>query len=306
MSSLSGPSLGVTRAVHPSSHGKHRAYRPATPRVSIVVPAKNEAANLREVLPYLAKFHQVIVVVCADDNESDEAARTTLPTAQVVHQTRTGKGNALACGFDRVTGDIVVTFDADGSADPHEIPNFIHALTEGADLAKGSRFCTGGGSQDITMFRAVGNYGLNLLASILTKTRFTDLCYGFNAFWTDQLPLLELPDTSPGTSRLGDGFEIEAMIISRFAISRAAVIAEVPSYEHRRYHGDTKLKTIRDGFRVLRTVVLDTMRARHFRAAAAVRGHEAGSARPDWMHGTVLQFPTRQHPSDSMADEGLA
>ena len=96
--------------------------RPANPRVSVVVPAKNEAPNIREILPYLADYHEVIVVVSADDHASAEAAREALPTAKIVHQTRKGKGNALACGFAEVTGDVIVMFDIDGSADPHEIP----------------------------------------------------------------------------------------------------------------------------------------------------------------------------------------
>ncbi|MGV0990719.1 MAG: glycosyltransferase [Mycobacterium sp.] len=257
--------------------------RPVEPRVSVVVPAKNEAANIREVLPYLGRFYEVIVVVSEDDDESAEAARTALPMARVVYQTRKGKGNALICGFRRVTGDIIVTFDIDGSADPHEIPRFVEALVKGADLAKGSRFCPGGGSQDITTFRALGNAGLNVLASGLTGTRFTDLCYGFNAFWTDQLPGLDLPTTDGDIARVGDGFEIESMIIGRFALSKAIII-EVPSYEHDRYYGLTNLNAIRDGFRVLGTLLQDRMHRRHFRALAG-RIQRAGALRrrPSWM-----------------------
>ena len=66
---------------------------------------------------------------------------------------------ALACGFAAVTGDIVVMFDADGSADPAEIPAFVRALIAGADFAKGSRFVRGGGSDDITLLRKSGNAG---------------------------------------------------------------------------------------------------------------------------------------------------
>lgn len=266
---------------------RRSGLRPVEPRVSVVVPAKHEAENIREVLPYLGRFHEVIVVVSDDDAESAQATREALPTAKIINQTRRGKGNALICGFEQVTGDIIVTFDVDGSADPHEIPRFVAALTNGADLAKGSRFCAGGGSQDITAFRAAGNAGLNVVASGLTGTRFTDLCYGFNAFWTDQLPMLNLPKAEPrnGSERMvvGDGFEIEAMIIGRFALSKA-IIVEVPSYEHDRYYGETNLNAIRDGFRVLWTLLQDRFRARQYRALAG-RDHHGGAAlrRPSWM-----------------------
>ena len=76
-----------------------------------------------------------------------------LPGIRTVTQVRRGKGNALAAGFAKVTGDAVVMFDADGSADPDEIPRFVEALVEGADFAKGSRFRPGGGSADITAVR---------------------------------------------------------------------------------------------------------------------------------------------------------
>ena len=261
----------------------YRDGRPRNPRISVVVPARDEAANIREVLPYLTDIHEIVVVVPRDDHDSAEAARTTLPSAKVVHQTRTGKGNALVCGFNEVTGDIIVTFDVDGSADPHEIPRFVAALTEGADLAKGSRFAPGGGSQDITTVRGAGNYGLNMMTRALNGTRFTDLCYGFNAFWADQLPRLDLPDTGSGTGQVGDGFEIEAMIIGRFAIS-GAVIAEVPSFEYHRYHGKSNLNAIRDGLRVLWTILTDRIHARKFRCPAGrFRSTSSSPGRPGWM-----------------------
>jgi hypothetical protein len=178
-------------------------------------------------------------------------------------------------------------FDVDGSADPHEIPRFVKALTEGADLAKGSRFCVGGGSKDITLIRSWGNWGLNLLASVLTNTRFTDLCYGYNAFWADQRYMLDLPDPelddAPAMVR-GDGFEIEALIIGRFALSGAA-ITEVPSIEHKRYYGTTNLNTFKDGFRVLWTILQDRMYARQIRKLSKRRnvGSVSGPARPGWM-----------------------
>jgi glycosyltransferase involved in cell wall biosynthesis len=284
--------------------------RPSDPRVSVVVPAKNEAANIREILPYLAEFHEVIVVVSEGDHDSAEAARTALPTAKVIHQTRKGKGNALACGFAQVTGDAIVMFDVDGSADPHEIPNFVKALTDGADLAKGSRFCPGGGSQDITLVRAWGNAGLNLLAGVLTDTRFTDLCYGYNAFWKDQLYMLDLPDTDVEDARemvRGDGFEIEALILGRFALSGAA-ITEVPSFEYDRYNGLTNLNTFKDGFRVLWTILQDRLFARQTRALAK-RRHVSKTPtprRPGWMTDDIPQISVRRSKHVDTADVVVA
>ena len=257
--------------------------RPQHPRVSVVVPAKGEAANIREILPYLSSFFEVVVVVSEGDHESARAAVEALPSARVAYQTRKGKGNALVCGFEEANGDVIVTFDIDGSADPHEIPRFVEALTRGADLAKGSRFAAGGGSQDITQFRALGNRGLNLLASAMTGTRFSDLCYGFNAFWADQLPVLCLPDTDAEGPQTGDGFEIETMIIGRFAFAKASII-EVPSYEYDRYYGETNLNAIRDGFRVLWTILRDRFHSRRYRELARrLRSVGTSVGKPFWM-----------------------
>ena len=143
-------------------------------------------------------------------------------------QRRTGKGNALAGGFARVTGDIVVMFDADGSADAGEITRFVDALKAGADFAKGRRYAEDGGSEDITPVRTLGNRFLNLLFNAAFRTRYTDLCYGYNAFWADLLPLLDLPDhavPAPADEPMmwGDGFEIETVINCRFAASGVAI-----------------------------------------------------------------------------------
>jgi glycosyltransferase involved in cell wall biosynthesis len=234
------------------------------PQVSVIVPAKNEAANLRHVLPLLKKSYQVILVDGHSVDGTIEVARELRPDITIVQQTRKGKGNALAAGFQAATGDIIVMFDADGSADPAEIPRFVEALVAGADFAKGSRFADGGGSHDITYLRKWGNEGLNFVANRLFGTRFTDLCYGYNAFWRDLVGTLQLPPlhaVAPDGGMLwGDGFEIETLINCRFAAARVR-ITEVPSVELARIHGESNLRTFADGTRVLRTLVAERRRA---------------------------------------------
>lgn len=236
-----------------------------SPTISLVVPAKNEAANLRAVLPRLPQLHEVILV---DGNSTDgtvEAALEVMPDVVVVKQTRKGKGNALAAGFAAATGDIIVMFDADCSADPEEISAFVRALTSGADFAKGSRYARGGGSEDITPLRRAGNSGLNAFANIVFKTKFTDLCYGYNAFWRDLVPILDLPAQdlpAPDEGMIwGDGFEIETLINCRFAVAQVKIV-EVPSTELSRLHGESNLRTFRDGVRVLRTIFAEHRRMR--------------------------------------------
>jgi len=229
------------------------------PRISVIVPTFNEAKNLPHVFGLLPDdLHEVIVVDGRSVDDTIEVARSLRPDVLIVRQNRRGKGNALACGFASATGDVIVMLDADGSADPREIPRYVAALTAGADFAKGTRFDLGGGSSDITSTRAWGNRWLNRAVNVLFGTRYTDLCYGYNAFWAHCLPVLGLDASEVGKDgRLwGDGFEIETIINTRVA-KAALAIAEVPSFEFERIHGESNLNTWRDGVRVLRALLVE-------------------------------------------------
>jgi hypothetical protein len=221
--------------------------------VSVVVPAMNEERNIGEVLSRLPDgMHEVILV---DGNSHDgtvEAAERAYPGIRVLTQSGRGKGDAFRTGFAAVTGNLIVMLDADGSADPAEIPRFVEALEAGADFAKGSRFLPGGGSDDITALRRVGNACLSGSANLLHGTRFTDLCYGYNAFWARCLPFISLDVP---------GFEVETLINLRVA-GAGMKITEVPSYESNRLYGQSNLKTFRDGFRVLKTIFGEARRRR--------------------------------------------
>lgn len=177
------------------------------PRVSVVVPTLNEARNLPHVFSRLpADIHEVIVVDGHSVDDTIAVARQLRPDVRVVHQTRRGKGNALACGFEAATGDVIAMVDADGSADPTEIPKFVEALLNGADFAKGTRFAGGGGSSDITRLRKLGNRLLGAAVNTCYGTHYSDLCYGYNVFWQKYVPVLGLDITSPPSRRGTDAF----------------------------------------------------------------------------------------------------
>jgi len=232
------------------------------PRVSVVIPTLNEARNLPYVLGALpSDIHEVIVVDGHSVDDTLAVVRKLRPDARIVMQTRSGKGNALACGCVAATGDIIAMIDADGSTDASEIPSFVLALLNGADFAKGTRFTKGGGSEDITRLRAFGNRMLTGIVNLLCGTRYTDLCYGFNVFWQSHLPVLGFDTTATlsadRSGRLwGDGFEIETLINIRIAAAGLAV-AEVPSFERSRMYGVSNLCAFSDGIRVFRTILYE-------------------------------------------------
>ena len=230
----------------------------AQPKVSVIIPTLNEAKNLPHVFGELEKqiaknnVHEIVLVDGFSTDDTIAVARRLRPDIRVVTQTRRGKGNALRHGFDAATGDIIVMLDADGSADPAEIPAYVEALTSGADFAKGSRFLKdeASGSSDITQLRRAGNWCLNTLTNVLYRTKFTDLCYGYNAFWKHCLPHMDVDC---------DGFEVETLINVRVAKAGLS-IAEVPSFEADRIHGESNLNTFRDGWRVLKTIFKERVR----------------------------------------------
>jgi glycosyltransferase involved in cell wall biosynthesis len=244
----------------------------SNPTVSVIIPALNEERNLPHVLAALPeRLHQVILVDGGSTDRTIEVARKSHPGIRIISQTRSGKGNALACGFAVATGDFIVTMDADGSTDPAEIPRFVEALRQGADFAKGSRFIQGAGSSDISRFRQFGNSWLIRLVNLLYGTRYTDLCYGYNAFRRDCLETigLEPVDTDPGQPHAmlwGDGFEVETLINVRIAKARLRV-CEVPSFESSRLYGRSNLNAISDGIRVLRTIHIERKRGTRWVAA---------------------------------------
>jgi hypothetical protein len=244
----------AARGAIPYKGPDRRAIR--STKVSVVVPAMNEEKNIGPVLSELPEgLHEVILVDGNSKDNTIEAARAAYPSIRVTSQSGRGKGDAFRTGFAAVTGNLVVMLDADGSADPAEIPRFIAALEAGADFAKGSRYMEGGGSADITRLRSLGNSVLSGTANMLHGTHFTDLCYGYNAFWARCLPFISLDVP---------GFEVETLINLRMA-SAGMKITEVPSYEKERISGVSNLKTFRDGFRVLGTIFKEGRRRRSLR-----------------------------------------
>ncbi len=238
-------------------------------RVSVVIPTLNEADNLPHVFTQLPTgLHEVVLVDGHSVDDTIEVAKQLRPDIRVVLQARRGKGDALACGFAACTGDVIVMMDADGSTDPTEIPRFVQALVEGADFAKGSRYLPGGGSADLTWLRRTGNRFLSGVVNLLFGTKYTDLCYGYNAFHASCLDslLVDCP-----------GFEVETLINIR--VTKLGLrVAEVPSFEGDRINGISNLHPVRDGLRILRVII----RERFTRLEPTAHVYEYDPAQGQW------------------------
>lgn len=223
------------------------------PLVSVVIPTLNEAENLRWLLPRLpAWIHEIVIVDGHSTDGTIAVVKQLRPDARIVTETRRGKGVALTTGFRAARGDMIVMLDADGSMNPDEIILFVGAMLSGADFVKGSRFIQGAGTVDMTRFRMLGNWGLTTLVKILYGGSFSDLCYGYIGFWRKHVEVLHSE---------GQGFEIETLLNIR-ALKQKLKIVEVASFESHRLHGESNLRAIPDGWRILKSIIREKLPTR--------------------------------------------
>jgi glycosyltransferase involved in cell wall biosynthesis len=269
------------------------------PTVSVVIPALNEEDSLPLVLEGLPPVDEVVIVDGGSADDTVAIAREVRPDAVVVRQTRAGKGNALACGFAACRGDVVVTLNADGSTDPGEIPRYVDALLSGAEVAHGSRFRDGGADLGGRRLDRFGNAVLTWIVNLLFGTSFTDIGFGYNAYWRALLPALDLPPVEPSRSRRGlrhwgDGAEIEPMLNLRTAAQGLRVV-EVASIGYPPINGPRERRPFVRALRALRTAFLEYVRRRRF----GPRPDPAGGALPAtaaWIRPDPSARPGRHTP----------
>jgi glycosyltransferase involved in cell wall biosynthesis len=215
-------------------------------KVSVIICALNEEENLRWVLSRVpAGMHEVLLVDGYSSDKTIELAKKTYPGVKVICQEGKGKGAALRTGFRHAAGDIILTIDADCSMDPTNISHFTDALHDGNDFVKGSRFLRKNDSEDITPLRHFGNRLFAWLTCILYGFKATDVTYGYNAFWNEKYPSSDLR---------ADHFGIETEMYIR-AIKARVKIKEIAIHEFKRQHGSGKLRSFRDGWLILMTII---------------------------------------------------
>ncbi|ACZ61361.1 HAD-IIIA family hydrolase [Dehalococcoides mccartyi] len=220
--------------------------------VSVIIPTLNEEHNICCVLPRLRRVPGITEVILVDGKSTDRTVENALrlwPEIKVINQPGRGKGNAMRVGFEAACGDIVVTLDADGSLAPEELPRYIEPLFDGYQMVKGSRFCRGGGTSDMPLFRRLGNFVFTKMANLVCGCRYIDLVYGYHAFRRQILGSLCLKS---------DGFEIDTEMYIR-ATRKGLKVKEVPSYEAKRLEGAGKLRSFHDGARILRTILRESV-----------------------------------------------
>ena len=193
----------------------------------------------------------ILVDGCSTDG-TIEVARRLFPSIKVVLEKRPGKGAALQAGYRAASGDILVVLDGDGSHDPREDPALCECAHAGRRFRQGQPLCAWRGyDRHAACYRQMGNGAFVLLTNLLFSASFTDLCYGFHAFWKYCLDAIDLEDVN--------GFEIDTALYLG-ALRTRLRISEVPSFEGYRFHGQGKLQTIPDGWRVLKTITRQSLK----------------------------------------------
>lgn len=238
--------------------------------ISLVIPTKNEKINLKKLLPLIPEYIDEVIIVDANSRDGTaEFANMAEAVNKVFIQSSPGKGSALCIGLQNAKHEYILCMDSDGSMSPKEFPLILdHLIFSKADVVKGSRYLVGGGSDDLSVFRSLGNRVLLAITKILYKCTWTELAYGYFGLSAAAVRNLDLADiTKKLPSGLifkkeayGQGFEIEAVVFCR-AVRRNLKIMEFPSYEQSRWNGTSNLKAIKDGARVLIAIFIERLRS---------------------------------------------
>jgi glycosyltransferase involved in cell wall biosynthesis len=220
------------------------------PIVSVVIPCLNEGENIEAcvaaALEAIVRMGVEGEVIVADNNSEDDSARLAEGAgARVVVERRRGYGSAYLAGFAASRGRYIVMADADLTYDFREIPRFVAALEEGAEMVIGDRMDNIQPGAMPWLHRYVGNPVLTGLLNLFFRTGISDAHCGMRALRRDVLPRLDLRTT---------GMEFASEMVIR-ASKENLRIAEFPIEYHPR-GGESKLSSFRDGWRHLRFLLV--------------------------------------------------
>jgi glycosyltransferase involved in cell wall biosynthesis len=218
--------------------------------VSVIVPVYNEEKTIGTVLGDITKIMKTLnmpyEIIVVNDGSTDN---TTFIAAQhnvtlLSYRQNRGKGYALRKAMQLTQSEIIVTIDSDGEHEPKDIPNLLTPILKGADIVSGSRFMNNQG-QVTTRLNEIGNFFFNTCILLLTGKRITDSQTGFRAIKRDVLNKLNLQS---------DGYEIETEITVK-GMANGFIYEELPISCERRQYSASKLKIIRDGTNILKTIL---------------------------------------------------
>jgi dolichol-phosphate mannosyltransferase len=215
-------------------------------RITVIVPTRNEADNLRPVLELAAPFADELLVV--DGHSTDDTrALAEACGARVILDEGRGKGAALRLGIQQASGDILVFIDADGSHDPADIPALVAPIIAGqADHVSGSRMLGGSDELHATLHQFIRLFGSQLITLSVNysqNVRLTDCQNGFRAIRRDIALALELQENITTIE--------QEMVIK--SVRSGYRLSEVPTHEFVRANGVSRFRVKDVWFRYVRS-----------------------------------------------------
>lgn len=213
-------------------------------KISVVIPARNEAASLRDMLPRLARLMSDAEIIVVDDGSNDDTTAVCAESKvrHLRHHYPMGNGAAIKTGARSARGEVIIFMDADGQHKPEDIPVLLEKFAEGYDMVVGARQ-TG---SHAGAHRAVANDLFSRFATWMVQQPVEDLTSGFRVVKTKHFRkfLYLLPN----------GFSYPTTITMSFF--RAGFrVAYAPIHTPRRIAGKSHIRPLRDGVRFLLIII---------------------------------------------------
>lgn len=215
--------------------------------VAVLVPCKNEALTIRAVVEGFRKALPGCTVYVYDNNSTDGTAQIAREAGAVVgRETRAGKGNVVRRMFSEIDADIYLMVDGDDTYDAAQASLLVNTLVaEDADMVVAARI--GATEKHQRKGHAFGNRMFNVIYSRLFGREFSDIFSGYRAF--SRRFVKSFPAVSAG-------FEIETELSVHASQLRLPVAEVALPYKDRPEGSHSKLSTLRDGARILKTIIV--------------------------------------------------
>ena len=209
-------------------------------KLTLIIPAKNEAESLPKVLSELKDYgFKIIVIVEESDKDTIESIKNF--ECEIVYQPDKGYGNALIEGINNVVSDYLCIFNADGSFDPKYLDQMLKFSENEIDFVFASRYMDGGGSDDDTFLTKIGNYFFSTFGKIFFSLKISDILFTFVLGKTESFKKLNLQSN--------DFCLCVEMPIKAKKLKMNMI--DIPSFERSRIAGKKKVNEFRDGFKIL-------------------------------------------------------